>query len=105
MEEEGEVRWDGWMDGCSVRGMREDSEMSYSQLRIEDVQVAQIVCVVGWAEPGQHQQQQSLHPHCSARPAPLLFSPHWSAVLFYSPHLPASSSAFRVLRKNLAAAC
>lgn len=31
--------------------------MSYSQLRIEDVQVAQIVCVVGWAEPGQHQQQ------------------------------------------------
>lgn len=33
----------------------------YSQLRIEDVQVAQIVCVVGRAEPWQDQQQQSLH--------------------------------------------
>lgn len=44
--------------------------MLYSQLRIEDVQVAQIVCVVGRAEPGQHQQQQSLHGHCS------LFSLH-----------------------------
>lgn len=33
----------------------------YSQFRIENVQVAQIVCVVGRAEPGQNKQQQSLH--------------------------------------------
>lgn len=39
----------------------------YSQFRIEDVQVAQIVCVVGRAEPGQNQQQQSLHDQRSAR--------------------------------------
>ena len=45
----------------------------YSQLRIEDVQVAQIVCVVGRAEPGQHQQQQSLHGQRSALLPP--FSP------------------------------
>lgn len=33
----------------------------YSQLWVEDMQVAHIVCVVGWTEPRQHQQQQSLH--------------------------------------------
>lgn len=43
---------------------------SYSQFRIEDVQVAQIVCVVGRAEPGQNQQQQSLHGQCSTLPPP-----------------------------------
>ena len=42
------------------------------------MQVAQIVCVVGWAEPGQHQQQQSLHRHRSALPAPL-FRPSCSS--------------------------
>lgn len=81
--------------------------MSYSQLRIEDVQVAQIVCVVGWAEPGQHQQQQSLHRHCSALPAPL-FRPSCSSLCtgvpsssihLTSPHL---LLCLRLLR-NLAA--
>lgn len=50
----------------------------YSQFRIENVQVAQIVCVVGWAEPGQHQQQQSLHGQCLV----LLFFPAFFSSLY-----------------------
>lgn len=67
--------------------------MLYSQLRIEDVQVAQIVCVVCRAEPGQHQQQQSLHGQCSALFP--LFSPSFSPLCteaLSSSILPASPS-------------
>lgn len=50
----------------------------YSQFRIEDVQVAQIVCVVGRAEPGQNQEQQSLHGQPLPPPPPLLSDFPWS---------------------------
>lgn len=66
--------------------------MLYSQLRIEDVQVAQIVCVVGRAEPGQDQQQQSLHglfPLFSPSFSPLCTEALSSSIL---PASPSSSS-------------
>ena len=39
------------VNGCS-RSMLSGTVVQYSQLRVEDVQVAHIVSVVGWAEPG-----------------------------------------------------
>ena len=73
--------------------------MVYSQLRIEDVQVAQIVCVVGRAEPGQDQEQQSLHGQRSALSplsSPLFLSPLCAlsspSLLLFPPSSPSSSS-------------
>lgn len=82
----GEMGWCWWKD--AVGGW-----VLYSQLRIEDVQVAQIVCVVGRAEPGQDQQQQSLHGQRSALfplffPLPLLSALKLSPLLFPPPPPP-----------------
>ncbi len=59
-------RWDGTY-GTQLTPDRHTGQcVCYSQFWVEDVQVAHIVSVVCWTEPGQNQQQQSLHDPLSS---------------------------------------